>query len=356
MDIYKTTTMANAIKKMYPVALFFRNRYFETDNNKDIFPTQQVLVEYKKGGRTLAPFVIPRVGGIAVERNGFQAHLIKPPYIAPFKPLHIDELNEVGFGESLFTDKDADQREAELLAEDLDELNTSIDRREEWMCCELITKGEIIMRHYADKYGVGEYKEKVLRFYDNTFENQYTPAHKWGNEGANVYEDLSAMISLMTKKGNPVSDLILGSDAYDKFITDPTIQKLLDNRRMEMGKLEAVETPDGVQYMGQFVVKGKILNIFCYEEVYEDTDGKLKAFIPSGAVIMIAPKMGRMLYGAITQIEQSDHQTHTYREKKVPHYYADAKTGVREIRVSSAPVPVPKDVEAWIFADVAGGN
>lgn len=344
--------MAAAVEKLYPVAAFFRNRYFETVDDQDIFATQQVLAEFKKGGRTLAPFVVPRVGGIPVEREGYHAHLITPPYIAPFKPLHIDELNEKGFGENLFTQKTPEERERELLAEDMLDLTEQIDRREEWMCTELLTKGEVVMLHYAEKYGTGDYKEKILRFYEETFDNEYVPVKSWTDTTADIYGDLSAMVSILTTRGCAAVDLIFGAQAYDSFIKNPEIQKLFDNRSINVGEITGIEVPDGVQSIGRFVVRGKALNIFVYEEQYKDIDGKIKPFLPTNTVIITAPNIAKMQYGAITQIEQNDYMPHTYAMRKVPHYYADAKTGVREIRVASAPVPVPKDTEAWVVSKV----
>lgn len=353
MSIYDTSVLIKTAKKIHPVQNWFRNRYFPT-TDQDIFPTKKVLIEYKEGNRKLAPFVIPRKGGITIDREGYTAKEYYPPFIAPQRPLSIDDLNDKGFGEELYSELTPEQRQAQVLGEDLADLSAMIDRREEWMCSEVIFTGQVIMKHYAEKYGVGTPEEKVLRYYDAGvgFQNVYTPQTLWDGVAPKIYDDLDAMVALLTSSGCAAKDLNMSADVYSQFINDPGIQKLLDNRSINIGNITPIETPEGIAHVGNIIVRGKKLDIFVYDEVYEDEAGAIKLFMPSGKVFISAPGMGRTLYGAVTQIEQEDNQFHTYRGKKIPKYIADAKQEVREIRVASAPIPVPNDVKGWVVATV----
>lgn len=352
MSLYETKTLIKTAKKIYPVVMWFRNRYFPTAD-QDIFPTAKVLIEYKKGGKKMAPFVIPRKGGITMEREGYTATEYEPPYIAPQRPLTIDDLNKKGFGEDLYSDMTPEQRQAQVLGEDLAELNEMIDRRLEWMCSELLFNGKITMKHYAEKYGVGTPVEKVLQFYESSFGNVYTPAVKWdASSGVSIYDDLDAMVAAKVTKGCKVTDLCMGASAWKYFIKDATILKLFDNRKVNIGDINPQDLPDGVGYMGQIIIRGKRLDIFVYDEQYEDESGNSAVFMPDKKILLAAPGMGRTLFGAITQIEQTDGQFHTYRGEKIPKYYADSKNEVREIRVASAPVTVPNDIDSWMVAQV----
>lgn len=89
IDIYKTKTMLAAVRQMSPVTSFLRDRYFPTGSG-DMFPTEEVLVEYKDAsGNKLAPVVLPRKGSISVEREGYSTHKMVPPLVAPSRPLTI---------------------------------------------------------------------------------------------------------------------------------------------------------------------------------------------------------------------------------------------------------------------------
>lgn len=355
MNIYQTTTMLAAIKKMFPVRTFFRDRYFET-SAEDIFPTTEVLVEYRKGTKKLAPFVVPRRGGIEMEREGYTAYTYTPAYIAPERSLTIDFLEQKQFGETLYSDQTPEQRQQNVLATDLAELSEMIDRREEWMASQLLQFGEIVMKHYGsspDKKNE-KYQEKVLRFYDKStgFSNEFIPNHTWDDPASDKYEDLDAMVYMITDSGNMAADLCMGSMAATAFLKDKTIQELLNNRRIEIGNIKPTVTPQGVGHLGQIVVRGRILNIFIYDESYEDENGKNVPFFPPNKILITAPNMGRFLYGAISQIEQTDYVLHTYRAKRVPKYLANATDDVRKIRVASAPIALPKDAGAWSVATV----
>lgn len=350
MGMYDTRVLLDAVKKIYPVSMFFRNRYFTT-LPRDIYPTSEVLVEYKKGSRKMAPFVVPEIGGIMVERDGYRAERYEPAYIAPERLLTIDTLNKKGFGEAFDQERSPQDRQREILGEDIADLGERIDRREEWMCSELFTKGEICMLHKKDREKV-LYEKRVLRFYEDVFDNEYIPAVKWHEKGADIYGDLDAMVGMVTEKGNPVTDLLLGAQAVLSFLKDSVIQDLFNNRRMEMGQIDPKMLPSGVGYLGRIVVRGRPLDIFVYDERYEDDNGEEGAFLPADRVILTAPNMGRFAYGAITQIEQNDGEYHTYRGIKVPKYISDADNNIRKLRLSSAPVAIPYDANSWAVAKV----
>lgn len=346
-NMYATTKMLVAIKKLYPVYTWLKNRYFPTTDD-DIFSTTQVLVETKKGNRKMAPFVLPVVGGVVMEREGYQAYLYEPPFINPKRTLTLDDTMQKDLGESMFSNISPEERQERLLGEDLRELYDAADRTQEWMCAQLLTKGEIVMEHLADA-ATGKTVKKMLRYYDKEegFQNEYVPAVNWGEDGSDIYGDLDAMVKSMNENSVPVADIILHGDLTKVFLEDEKIQKLYDIRRMNMGTIEPIETPDGVSYLGTITVRGKNLNIFAMDAV---VDGE--SVLPEGTVIVTAPGMGRMLYGAVSQVEQSDGVLHTYRGAVVPKYISDSRTNIREVMVTSKPVPVPKDLNGWIFAKV----
>ena len=95
-----------------------------------------------------------------------------------------------------------------------------------------------------------------------------------------------------------------------------------------------------------------MIDVLCYEDTYEDVDGIVKQFIPAGKVAMTAPAAGRTVYGAITQVEDSDKKFHTYTGTEVPKYYSNVNDDVREVRLASAPLCMPNNENAFISASV----
>ena len=78
--VHETYKLINTIKKMYPVLTFLKDRYFPDGK---VYYAGKALVETKKKGRKAAPFVVPVVGGIVVESEGYRAYELDAPYIAP---------------------------------------------------------------------------------------------------------------------------------------------------------------------------------------------------------------------------------------------------------------------------------
>lgn len=352
IDIYKTKVMLAAIKQMTPATTFLRDRYFPASTG-DMFPTDEVLVEYMDStGQKLAPVVLPRKGSVNVERNGYTTSRMTPPLIAPSRPLTIDELNKKGFGENLFSDRTPAQRQAEILVQDLADFDQMISAREEFMASECMFKNGYVMKQYGDKYGdTTEYKEYELKFYsEGTNPAAYTPGNKWGTAGSDIMADLHQMILMLTRKGNAASEVLLGSDAAETLMKDETIKKMMDLLRYNVGEIAPVSLPQGAARLGRLNIMGRNIDLLTYDGTYTDDDGSLKSFVPAKEICVTAPAAGRLLRGAVTQVEQSDGEYHTYMGARIPRYWAE-KDG-RSLTVSSRPILAPKTKNPFISAKV----
>ena len=122
-------------EEIVPKVSFFKDRYFPTGAG-DIFKANEVLTEYRSGDRKLAAFVDQKAGDIPIGRRSYEVHSYKPAYIAPSRLLTLDELTKRGFGEALYPGMDEAQRAARLLADDMNDVENRIARREEWMAAD----------------------------------------------------------------------------------------------------------------------------------------------------------------------------------------------------------------------------
>lgn len=351
MDFTKTLTLLAAIQQVPSVTTFLKDRYFPTNDATDIFNTDEVLVEYRQGKKKLAPFVSPRKNGVTMFREGYNVHSYAPANIAPKRPLSIDDLKKKGFGEALFSNLTPAQRQMALILTDMNEMDQMITRREEAMAAETMTTNGCIMHHYADKGD--EYEEKEIRFYDEAVNPAiYTPNVDWSESGADIAADLYQMIVFLTRKGNAATDVILGTDVVDEFINNPSIQKLLDIKNYNIGSVDPIELPTGAARIAQLNIKGHKVDILTYDQTYENETGNDVPFIPANKVIVTAPNAGRTAYGAVSQVEQSDGDVHSYPGKRVPHYVSDAGNNSRSITLTGRPLLIPNTKNPWISADV----
>lgn len=351
IDILNTHSLLMAVEQLTPAKTFLRDRYFPTNTATDVFSTEDVLVDYKDGSKRLAPFVAPRKEGVTVLRSGYTTERFTPPYIAPRRPLTLDDLNKRGFGEALFSKLTPEERQATFILKDAEELGELISRREEAMAAETMLNNGCVMKHIGDD---AENPEEFEIFFHEGATNPYayTPEISWGQSGANIMGDLRAMISMLTSKGLPASDLVCAPDVAMAIIEDEKVQKYLDIRRFELGTVDPKELPDGAALVAVLNVFGKYISIISYDETYVNDNDQEVPFIPAGHAILTAPAAGRTLYGAVSQLEQSDKEFHTYTGTRVPKYLASAENNSRTLTLKSRPLMIPNNKGAFISAEL----
>ena len=353
-NFYETHTLLASVQQLPALHTFLLDRYFPTNAASDIFSTNDVLIEYKKGSKKVAPFVAPRKGGIAILRDGYTMKRFTPSYIAPKRSLTIDDLNKRGFGEALYSNLTPEQRQGVLMLGDLDDLRNMNMRRKEAMAAEVIFTNACIMNEYVDD--LHNFEEKEVRFYDG--ENNpavYTPSAKWDTteaSGKQMISDIAAMISMLTSRGLPATEVLVAPDVADVILANEWILKLLDNRNYQIGGVDPETLPSGASKIARLNIKGRMIDFLCYEDTYTEVDGTVKQFIPAGMIAVCAPAAGRTVYGAITQVEQSDGEFHTYTGVDVPKYLSDATHNVREVMLSTAPLCMPNNENPFISAKV----
>lgn len=353
-NYYDTHTLLASVQALPPLHTFLLDRYFPTNAASDIFATNDVLIEYKKGTKKVAPFVAPRKGGITILRDGYTMKRFTPSYIAPKRPLTIDDLNKRGFGEALYTNLTPEQRQGVIMLGDLDELRAMNMRRKEAMAAEVIFTNGCIMDEYVDDFH--NFEEREVRYYEGEKNPaEYTPSAKWDTteaSGKQMINDIAAMISMLTSRGLPATEVLMAPDVADVFLANEYILKLLDIRNLNIGGIDPATLPAGAAKIARLNIKGRMIDFLSYEDTYTELDGTVKQFIPAGKIAVGAPAAGRTVYGSITQVEQSDGEFHTYTAVDVPKYLSDPVHNVREVTLSTAPLCMPNNENPFISAQV----
>lgn len=358
MDIYSTYYMLAAVREMEPEHTFFKNRYFPTNNTLDVFGTSKVLVDYKKeSSRKRAPFVLPRIGSVPIGREGFSTYDLEPANISLSMPLTLDHLKNRGFGEALMSGSTPEKRARMLLMNDLSELSARISRTEEWLAVQTMLDNGCVMQHQTEREDVFEPID--VKFYDGDNNPAlYTPAKPWTHSVMNAdgtitigswYYDICNMRKMLTKRGMPATELLVAGDVGEFLLEDIWIQKALDNRRMEFGRIAPTELTEYITELGTFNFMGRNLTILISDGTFEDEKGNDVPYIPYGSVIVTAPDCGKGLYGAVTQLEK-DGEFHTYAGTRVPQHIFTIKPPTKETQLTSRPLFVPKRKSPWTVA------
>lgn len=351
-NYYDTHHLLFSVQQLPPLHTFLLDRYFPTNAATDIFATDDVLAEYRKGSMKAAPFVAPRKGGITILRDGYAMKRLTPSYIAPKRSLTIDDLKKRGFGEALYSQLTPEQRQGVIILGDLDELRNMNRRRKEAMASEVIFTNGCVMDEYVDD--LKHFEEREVRFYDGEQNPAvYTPAAALDTTeagGKRFLSDVAAMGYMLTSRGLPFTEVLIAPDVADVMLSNEWILRLLDNRNYQIRGVDPALLPSGAARIARLNIKGRMIDFISYEDTYTEVDGTVKPYVPAGMVAAGAPNAGRTIYGAITQVEQADGEFHTYAGVDVPKYLSDAKHNTRELILSSAPLCVPNNENPFITA------
>lgn len=346
IDLFSTYTLRAVVEEIRPETFFFRDRYFKTEEG-DIFKSDKVLCEYRKGSRKMAAFVSPRIGALTSERGGYSVYEYEPAYIGISRGLSGDDLKKRGFGEALFSDSTPAERAIKLQLKDMTELDLSISRREEWISVQTMINNACTMQEINEDGTKGEIR--YVQFFENTSEHTYITANKWNSSTADIIGDIKAMCDLLAKRGMNAADLVIGSDVADAFENNEKIRELLNrNTMIKFGEInEKIEYP-GVSSLGTLNFRGYLLKVWVVSNTYEDDNGNDVPYFPADAAMVTFPGCGHMMYGQITQIPYGKIDFETIAAKRVPNFSVEKNT--RSLILATRPLAAPKTYCPYIFS------
>ncbi len=345
IQIYTTREMLAAVAIMKPAYSFFRDTFFSKVETK---VASKIDVDFKKGKRMMAPFVAPRVGGIAVSREGYKTNTYSVPKIAPERVTTVDDLSNRQMGEAVYSTKTPAQRAAELVGQDMADLDEQITRREEWMCREILLNGKVTMKGIVDDKNENTVDQEVD--FGLTQKVTLLGTDKWDDLiNSDPHDDLKAWRQAIIKStGKAPNVVIMASDVASLFISNSKIQKLNDVARFQFGKVEPKIISPAVTMVAYLPDLG--LEIYQYDEWFIDDGGVEQPMMPAKNLIMGSINMGKRIYGAVTQIENGTFVT--YEGTRIPKNNVDSNNDITTLRLSARPLPVPTDIDDWYVAVV----
>jgi len=346
---YEVRTLMAPFEQGPLVPSFLRDTFF---SGRDYPATNLIEFDFKRGRRKMAPFVAPIIGGKLMEREGYETRTFRAPRIAPVRGLRIPDLEVRLPGETIYEGgKTPSDRAAELLAQDAVDLDDAISRREEWMCREVLINGMLTIT--AD-HG---YQMKINFMESGTtgnfVNNHETVATKWDSVGSDPISDLDRGRRNTIKQSGIAPDVALfGSNAYTAFLANAKVKELLDLRRLNIVNIEPRIESNSVTRFGS--VPG--LELYTYDEVFEDDNGDLFDMLPPDLVILLSTSVpNKIVYGAFTQLEDAKAKRYqTYQASRIPFVYGDEEAGNLFYRLTSLPMPMPNDILGWRIIEALG--
>lgn len=346
IDIFEPRHMDEVVRSIPPVPTFMLDTFFKLEKT---FHTKQVDVDFVKGGRELAPFIHPKNGGEIVANESFTTKTYKPPTIAPKRVTDEDTIMGRMPGETLYSGVTPEERAIRKQVEDFQYLLDMNKRRKEWMACQAIFTGSIPI--------VGNGINEVIDFQFSNTETIVDSAKKWDSSTADPIADLKKWKRQVQKEGSVNCDIcIMSEEVFDAFIRNETVQKLLDNRRVNLGFIQPKVIGEEVEYMGS--LDSPALEIYVYNGMYLDnftTPGveEDKPLVPEGTVTLLSSRANYgMYYGAVTLAVPEQKKLITVEGVDIPMTFIQEEPAALFFTMKSRPLPVPKQVDSWFVANV----
>lgn len=344
-NIYDPRTMLQVIERNAPVKTFLKDTFF---SRVETFPTEEVEVDFVKGGRELAPFVHDKIAQSATANQGYVTKQFKPALLAPDRTTTAGDILKRAPGEFLYNGYSPEERAVLKLARDFVQLDEMITRREEWMCAQTLFTGKIPVIGKGVNYTI-----------DFKFTNKDVKSGTdlWSDAKSKPIDQLEEMALTVQKTGFLNPDIaILGQQAANEFVNNSSVQKILDTEHMNLATIQPKMLPNGATYIG--TIPKLNLSIYQYNEWYLDnwtdtSNPTVKPLVPIDHIGVFSSQMqGFMAYGVNTIIDESSKEFISVEGSRCPDSWIQKKPAAKKLQLMSRPLSCPVEVDGWFVSKV----
>lgn len=340
-DIFSTVSLTEALNQKLPAKRFLAQTFFGIK----FWATQQVGLDTVNGSRRIAPFVRPHQKGTAVKGASVTTRMFTPSQINLYTRTEAVDAYKRAPGETI-SYANGQVRKPEDVAGDMigndqrDLVNMSY-RTIEKMCADAMFTGVVTMRDEngaeIDHVDLGLKVSHNLTLSNNT---------GWNKSGTDPLKNLRDWKRTVVKdSGLNAGIVVMGSKAYDAFISNASVKEYLNLRNITLGAVKPGEESNGATLMGN--VEG--LDIWVYDEWYIDpATGNEVSVVPEEKVCVVARDIRATVhFGAIADVEAGNFMGEFFSR-----IYNEPDGSARYVQVRSAPLSVVEQIDGLLVVDV----
>ncbi|PHR90444.1 MAG: major capsid protein E [Leeuwenhoekiella sp.] len=308
------------------------------------FDTEQVSMDRVLDDLRMAPLVSPYSPGKVQQPRGYQKESIVPAYVKPRNPVPASQVMKRLPGEKPWGDMSAAERHELIIFDLLMKQRSKIDRRCEWMAASVLKSGTLMLASPDYPATTVDYQRT------GSLTKALLTTDRWGETGVSPYDDVDEWVNEVGEESGAAVNIVgMDRKAWKLYIADPKSKTALDNTLGQSSV--AYELGLTVQLPGSPVFKGRDGNIefYVYNDKFENDAGDIEALLPDYSVVLISQGgiEGVMAYGLI-QDARNGFGKAAYFAKN----WINDDTGAELVETASAPLPVPKRINATLFATV----
>lgn len=333
---YDTHTLQGVVRKLRQPRMYWLDLLFNTTVN---FDDEYIDFDIVDEGRRIAPFVSPNVQGRVMREKGFETRRFKPAYLKPKNIVDPSKPLKRMPGEAIGGNMSAEQRYNAHVANLLLQQRYMIWRRWELMAASAVLNGSVTVK--------GEDYPEVTVDFQRPANLTVTPATAWDASSPTIVEDIDDWTRIVHEEsGRTVVRITMAPDVWPVFSQNEAVKELLDTRR---GSTSQMETGPGngepAQYKGTL---GASLEVWVYNDIYEDDNGDKQNIMPSGSVTLTCSDIdGVRAFGAIMDARAGYQPVDIF-----PKMWINEDPSVTYVMNQSAPLMIPGMPEATLRANV----
>lgn len=339
-EILEIPTLVRVVEA-FPEDSYYLTNTFASEG--EVFETDEIEIQTKKGHRPLAPYVNELLPGKVVLRTGFTSKTYRPALLKPMRVITRHDLKVKQVGETLLNPKTPEERYQELIVKDLADLTDTIDRRKVQQLSQTMFTGK------TEQIGEG-----VSQILDWGFTNiEVLSGTDFSDDSFNVVEYLTEKkMEVMRKSGLTMRRVLTTYEVGARITSHPSLLALIEAKKetLDVGNLNREILPEGVVYHGY--LRQADLHIWSYTNSYTDEEGKEVSYIPAGTLALLPDgKPFEFLYGA--NLVANDEGAFVFAQAKIfPQVLSEKEPPSRKLQLLSRPICVPGNVDGWYVAKV----
>ena len=339
---FGSAELTQQTEKIYVPAGLITRLFF-----KDKMPvaSKYVKVHTTKGGRKLAPFVSPKIGGKVMTKQGVSVDTYEP---ALLKPKYITEADSILDMQGIqYADgKDAQTRAEDELAKDERNLKLDVYRRIEHMGVSLVTTGKFLAKGdgVEEEFDYGMDANNIIVL---------TGAALWTDAGSDPLTALATWADdIFESTGQYPDSCVMGADVYAAFKANSKVKEAFDNRNITLGELKPAPMLDengnklnGVVFAGH--VDELDLDIYRYVDFYDDEDDVTQDMFPKNKLVMGSERSsGNVSFAAIT--DRKELGSSLFVGEVFVKTWSQDDPDDEYLLGKSKPLPVPSDIDSFV--------
>lgn len=289
LETYSDFAAAPTFLTSFARSRTFRSEKVTIDIERDDDEVALVIKSLQDGGRDNTAML-------------YQNNEILPPIYKEKAPLTAYDLLDRRAGQNPHTDPSYAANLALDAAKVIGKMERKIRRAVELQASQVLQTGTVDL---LDAEGLSayqiDYSPKATHF--------PTVATAWSDPTSDCLLDLENLAQVVSDdgQGNPAR-VIFGKVAWQNFLRNPQVKDILDNRRIDLGRVDRPQNRAGGVYMGDISVGPYSLELWTYTGKYKDPQtGTITRFVDDNNVIMLSDN-SRMDcgYGALPYVARPE--------------------------------------------------